>query len=257
MSAAELIAEIADWKLFLLVIFIYAICPQWVLRLLVMVYDKDDPRRQELLGELYAIDYIRRPFWVAQQFETALADGVWPRFRFSLTGRVINRWRLADGDHRHREHPDTFWVPPAETKSLIEVGDWVKLAFDQTWPGGFGERMWVRVTKVGAKKLEGQLANEPIFIPRLSWHDTIKFERKHVIDFDIDPVGPVVDDDDPHPVIDEDGHTVTDDDGTPGVYCPDCGEQCNEPDIFPEHTLVAPRPKGKSRDRDHHHGAGD
>ena len=29
MSAAQLIAEIANWKLFLLVIFIYAICPQW------------------------------------------------------------------------------------------------------------------------------------------------------------------------------------------------------------------------------------
>ena len=257
MSAAQLIAEIANWKMFLLVIFIYAICPQWALRLQVMVYDKDDPRRHELLAELYAVPYIKRPFWVAEQFETALADGVWPRFRWALTGRVINRWRLADGDQRHREHPESFWVPEPRTKSLIEAGDFVKLAFDQTWPGGFGERMWVRVTKAGPKKLEGQLVNEPIFIPRLSWNDTIKFERKHVINFDIDDGDDdhhavmVCDDDhsavidgEGKPIIDADGSPVIDgrsnpivgdedEDDAPGIFCAACAEPCNEHDCVP------------------------
>ncbi len=241
MSAVELIAEIADWKLFLLVIFVYAICPQWVLRLLVMVYDKDDPRRHELLGELYAIDYIRRPFWVAQQFETALADGIWPKFQWSLTGRLIYRWRLGDGDQRHRDHPDTFWVPSPQDKAAIEVGDIVKLAFDQTWPGGYGERMWVRITKVGPKKLEGVLRNEPIFIPRLSWNDTIKFERKHIIDIDID-------DEILQPAIAADER----DEDAQRVCCAGCGEQCNEPDVVPEHEVVAPWRRGQSRDQHLH-----
>jgi hypothetical protein len=51
-NIAELIHEYADWKLALLAIFIFAVCPQWILRLLVLVYDRDDPRRKELLGEL-------------------------------------------------------------------------------------------------------------------------------------------------------------------------------------------------------------
>jgi hypothetical protein len=50
MSAAELIAQFADWKLFLLAIFIYSLFPQLLLRLLVLVYDKDNPRRLSGVG---------------------------------------------------------------------------------------------------------------------------------------------------------------------------------------------------------------
>lgn len=36
----------------------------------------DHPRRQELLGELYAYPRIERPFWVTEQLETALFEGL-------------------------------------------------------------------------------------------------------------------------------------------------------------------------------------
>lgn len=182
MSAGELIAEFADWKLFLLAIFIYAICPQWVLRLLVRVYAEDDPRRHELLGELYAVAYIKRPFWVAEQFETVLADGVWPRFMWMLTGRVILRWKLGNGVKRHKKHPLSFWIPSDEQKAQIGVDDAVKLVFEQS--DGWHERMWVSVTKVGRYRLTGYLDNPPISFPRLAYGDTVKFRHKHIIDID-------------------------------------------------------------------------
>jgi hypothetical protein len=109
--------------------------------------------------------------------------------------------------------------------------------------------MWVRVAKVGPKKLEGQLTNEPVFIPRLSWNDMIKFERKHIIDFDID------DDDVGHLVVDGDGNAVIDDqdkDGLPTVFCASCGETCNEPDCVRQHELVAPRFKGEPAEHEDH-----
>lgn len=189
MSSVDLIAEFADWKLLLLAIFIYSICPQWILRLLVLVYDKDDPRRHELLGELYGVPRHARPFWVAEQFETALADGIWPRFVWMLTGRVIYRWKLGNGVTRNRKHPETFWIPSDEEKARIEPGDRVRLMFEETLPRRWGERMWVRVTKVGPRRLEGVLKNEPYAMPRLTRGHTVKFERKHIIDIHIDDGG--------------------------------------------------------------------
>ena len=131
-------------------------------------------------------------------------------------------------------------------------------------------------TKAGPKKLEGQLVNEPIFIPRLSWNDTIKFERKHVIDFDIDDGDDdhhaVIDGDDDHhavidgegkPIIDADGSPVIDgrsnpivgdedEDDAPGIFCAACGETCNEHDCVPQHEIVAPRRKGQRAEHDDH-----
>ena len=194
MSGAELIADIVNWKWYLLTLLVHGIAPGLLLRVIVLAFEKEDPRRQELIAELYAVPFIKRPFWVAQQMETAVSDGIWPRFVWLLTGRVICRWHLGDGDERNREHPDTFWVPSDEEKAKLVPGDLVKLMFEtKDW----GERMWVRVTKVGSRRLEGVLENEPYAIPRLRWGRTVKFERKHIIDIDID-----IDDGGENPVID-------------------------------------------------------
>jgi len=178
----QLIEEYADWKLALLVIFIFAICPQWILRALVLTYPRDDPRRKELLGELYAIEYHKRPFWVAEQFETVLAEAIWPNLVWVLTGRVIYRVTLGNGVRRNRKHPQTFEIPSESAKEAIRPGDDVKLMFEERLPSGWGERMWVTVTKVGRRRLVGHLINEPWAMGRLTAGDTIKFKRKHVID---------------------------------------------------------------------------
>lgn len=193
MTGAELIADILNWKWYLLTLLVHGLAPGLLLRVIVVAFDKNDPRRQELIAELYAVPFVRRPYWVAQQLETALSDGIWPRFTWILTGRLIYRWKLGDGDERNKKYPQSFWVPSPDEKAEIQPGDIVKLMFEPSFfpPGSdkIGERMWVRVTKVGPHQLEGRLDNDPICFPRLAYDDTIKFERKHIIDITFDDGG--------------------------------------------------------------------
>jgi hypothetical protein len=63
----------------LLAILLFGVAPGFLLRLIVKLYPVDDPRRQELTAELYSIKRRERPFFVAEQLETALFDGLFPR----------------------------------------------------------------------------------------------------------------------------------------------------------------------------------
>jgi hypothetical protein len=74
----------------LTVAFVFGFAPGFVLRLIVLFYPADDPRREELIAELYAIPRMLRPVWVFQQIETALFEG--PRER-------LNRRRNVSGVH--------------------------------------------------------------------------------------------------------------------------------------------------------------
>jgi hypothetical protein len=64
-------------------VLVFGFAPGAALRLILLLYRRDHPRRQELLGELYAVPRIERPFWVAQQLEIALFEG--------LSGRLAAR----------------------------------------------------------------------------------------------------------------------------------------------------------------------
>ncbi|HYQ68081.1 sigma-70 family RNA polymerase sigma factor [Actinophytocola sp.] len=59
----------------------FGLIPGLLLRGIVLLYPKDDPRRQELFGELYAPEMGRfeRYVWVFQQLETGLRDGLLAR----------------------------------------------------------------------------------------------------------------------------------------------------------------------------------
>lgn len=185
MNVAELLDSLASWPTLLLAVVVYGFMPGFVLRLMVLVYEPDDPRRQELIAELYAVPRLSRPFWVAEQLETALFDGIWPRIQWALTGRVILRWSLGSGVKMNRNHPDTFWIPTDADKAQVEPGSIVKLIFHQS--DGWGERMWVRVEKIRGGRLVGRLDNDPLGFPRLHYGDRIKFRRKHIIDIHPDP----------------------------------------------------------------------
>lgn len=56
------------------------LAPGFALRLLVKLYPRDDPRRKELIAEMYATKRIERPLFVAEQLETAIFEGVPHRF---------------------------------------------------------------------------------------------------------------------------------------------------------------------------------
>jgi len=166
----------------LLGLLVFGFAPGALLRLLVLAFHRDDPRRSELLAELHAVPRLERPFWVLEQLEVALFEGMWERIVWCATGRLIARWSLGSGVERHLAYPETFEIPAAEDRLSIETGDVVKLMFEMR--DGWGERMWVRVTDVGKRRLKGTLANQPIGIPRLAHGDTITFRQDHVIDID-------------------------------------------------------------------------
>jgi hypothetical protein len=96
-------------------------------------------------------------------------------------------WWLADGEALHAAHPRSFFIPPAEDRRTLRVGQEVKLLFkfDLRTVGGqgaYGERMWVRVTDVfegGA--YAGTLANDPTHLAELKFGDPVRFGPASVI----------------------------------------------------------------------------
>jgi DNA-binding transcriptional MerR regulator len=68
------------WPTFLIALLVFGFAPGALLRLIVLAFRRDDPRRRELLGELYAVPRIERPFWVIEQLEVALFEGLRGRF---------------------------------------------------------------------------------------------------------------------------------------------------------------------------------
>ena len=72
----EFLEAIASWPSLLLVVVVFGFAPGLCLRLIVLAYPRGDPRRAELIAELYAVPRIQRPLWVAEQLEVALFEGL-------------------------------------------------------------------------------------------------------------------------------------------------------------------------------------
>lgn len=72
---------------------VFGCTPGFCLRLLILAYPRSDPRRTELIAELYTVPRIQRPLWVAEQLETALFEGL--PHRLSAVLRWIARHRQA------------------------------------------------------------------------------------------------------------------------------------------------------------------
>ena len=84
---AELMQAIASWPSLLVVVVVFGLAPGLCLRLIVLAYPRGDPRRAELVAELYAVPRIQRPLWVAEQLEVALFEGLGHRIS------TARRWR--------------------------------------------------------------------------------------------------------------------------------------------------------------------
>jgi len=76
---SAVIFHVISWPTLGCALLVWGFAPGVVLRLIVLLYPRDHPRRRELIGELYAYPRIERPFWVAEQLETALFGGLYPR----------------------------------------------------------------------------------------------------------------------------------------------------------------------------------
>ncbi|MGH3719603.1 MAG: hypothetical protein ACRDRI_12355 [Pseudonocardiaceae bacterium] len=78
---AELLNAIESWQSLLLALAMFGTAPGLCLRLIVLAYPRSDPRRAELIAELYAVPRWERPFWAAEQLEVALFEGLGQRRR--------------------------------------------------------------------------------------------------------------------------------------------------------------------------------
>lgn len=77
---ASLIFQVVSWPTLLIALLVWGFAPGAVLRLIVFAFPRDDPRRRELHGELYAVPRIERPFWVVEQLEVGVCEGLAGRF---------------------------------------------------------------------------------------------------------------------------------------------------------------------------------
>lgn len=66
---------------------IFGLLPGVVTRLLARIYPTFDPRRLEMIAELYAVPRWDQPWWVAQQTERALHEGISARVKERRTAR--------------------------------------------------------------------------------------------------------------------------------------------------------------------------
>lgn len=118
---AALLETAASWPSLLLVIFVFGFAPGFCLRLIVLAYPRGDPRRDELIAELYAVPRIQRPLWVAQQLEVALFEGLGHR-----VSATIHRLRDQRRKSRRPEvpaiHPDPEGGEPPASGPVTFVG---------------------------------------------------------------------------------------------------------------------------------------
>ncbi|MGH3936558.1 MAG: hypothetical protein ACRDS1_16530 [Pseudonocardiaceae bacterium] len=107
---AELLEAVASWPSLGLIVVVFGFAPGFCLRLIVFVYPRSDPRRAELIAELYAVPRIQRPLWVAEQLEVALFEGLGHR-----VSAVIRR-------RRARPPADECGVGPPERSAQDPAG---------------------------------------------------------------------------------------------------------------------------------------
>ena len=102
-------------------------------------------------------------------------------------------WEPIDCIERHKEHPDTFEIPTESDIAAVKVGDFCKLIWEATNPSDSddfgGERMWVRVTRIGEMRWQGEepiklfvgeLDNEPVVVTNLLLGELVTFEPKNI-----------------------------------------------------------------------------
>ena len=91
---SDLLFHLVAWPAVLVALLVFGFAPVTVTRLIVFAFSQNDPRRRELLGEVYHVPRLERPFWVCEQLERALFEGLGPRIMKAIKG-YNSRGRIA------------------------------------------------------------------------------------------------------------------------------------------------------------------
>jgi hypothetical protein len=97
---AELLEAVLSWRTFFIALLVFGFAPGALLRLIVLAFPRNDPRRQELLAELPTVPRAERPFWVCEQLERALFEGLGERVPRVATRYITRRWHPESLIHR-------------------------------------------------------------------------------------------------------------------------------------------------------------
>lgn len=81
MGVTALLDRVISWPALAVALLLFGFAPGAVLRLIVLMFPRSDPRRIELRAELYVVPRIERPFWVVEQLEVALFEGIRGRLK--------------------------------------------------------------------------------------------------------------------------------------------------------------------------------
>ena len=101
----------------------FGFAPGFVLRLLVLIYPKNDPRRQELVAELYTLGRVERLLFVGEQLETALFEG--GRSRVAEMRRARTKSPEPERPESARATGRTYTVVSVESRIERALQTWV------------------------------------------------------------------------------------------------------------------------------------
>ena len=124
-----MIAELLAWPTLGVALLVFGFAPGVALRLIVLFYRRGNPRRQELLGELYAVPRIERPFWVAEQLEVALFEGLRDRFR-AWRNKTVTRTAEQLGEQVYEQFKERLYKRYGTEQQRGAFGDDLKASED-------------------------------------------------------------------------------------------------------------------------------
>ncbi|TWG07567.1 hypothetical protein [Saccharopolyspora dendranthemae] len=75
---ADIVTNLTSFSLpgLLTVVGVFGFAPGLCMRLIALMYPRTHPRRRELHAEMKIVPRIERPFWVAEQLEEGLSEGL-------------------------------------------------------------------------------------------------------------------------------------------------------------------------------------
>ena len=145
-----MIAQLLAWPTLGVALLVFGFAPGVVLRLIVLFYSRGNPRRQELLGELYAVPRVERPFWVAEQLEVALFEGLRDRYkaRFDrsiarMSDQLTVLEQALEQEKRRQAHETRRAVAGLAASQAVATADLLADDVSRGWRGrGWRGRGW-------------------------------------------------------------------------------------------------------------------
>lgn len=111
-AAVALAAQRHWWAILLIVVGVFCVLPGFALRLMLLAYPDDDPRKAELRGAFARTPIFRRLFWVFAQLELCCFEGLPTRISQRRDRRTEAMARDALDDRA--EEPEEAFVPLME-----------------------------------------------------------------------------------------------------------------------------------------------